>query len=258
MFFRNSSGSNSRPRPLDVGAVLAERRDARVDGVGHVHEVSRHADCGHVGVPDAGARRTCLGEYPLVGGVPAGVQGGEPDGPVVGVIDRAFLAPGEVEVHRDDHLGLQPAERGRQVVSQRDPVLDQPVCMIEELDLGYPDDCGAAALFLHPQRANLVGRHAGDTCLTPGREQVGHVFPLAGPPGHGGGDAIFEIIRVSHHGHGPVPVLRHRLHPQHPFPRRCCRNSLTPRLAVAAPLPAVHHVSGVARRGGCRATALYW
>ena len=174
-----------------------------------------------------------LGEYPFVGGVPAGVQRGEPDGPVVGVVDRPFLAPGEVEAHRDDHLGLQPAERGRQVASQRDPVFHQPVLMIEKLDLGYADNRGAAALFFHPQRGDLVRGHAGDTGLALGREQVGDVFALAGPPGHGGGDAVLEIVRVSHHCHGPVPVFRHRLHPRHPFPRRYCRHSLTPRLAAA-------------------------
>ena len=126
------------------------------------------------------------------------------------------------------------------------PYSTSPSVMIEKLDLGYADDRGAAALFLHPQRADLVRSHAGDTCLAPGREQVGDVFPLAGPPGHGGGDAVFEIVWVSHHRDGPVPVLRHRLHPRHPFPRRCCRNSLTPQLAVAAPLPTVHHVSSIA------------
>src|SRR2546430_3619495 len=36
-----------------------------------------------------------------------------PHGPVVGVIDRALLAPGEVEAHPDDDLGLQPADRDR-------------------------------------------------------------------------------------------------------------------------------------------------
>ena len=70
------------------------------------------------------APRSRLGEYPLVGGVPAGVQRGQPDGAVVGVIDRAFLAPGEVEAHPDDDLraaacGTRPP--GRAAARSRTP-----------------------------------------------------------------------------------------------------------------------------------------
>ena len=65
---------------VDIGLVLAQRRDARVDGGGHVHEVSRCARRGHVGVPDAGTRRSGLGEDPSVRRVAAGVQHGESDG----------------------------------------------------------------------------------------------------------------------------------------------------------------------------------
>src|SRR6266566_8658002 len=139
---------------LNVGPVLAQRRDARVDRVGDFDEVRRRARAGHVGVPDIGGPRARLGEYPLVGGVPAGVQRGQPDSPVVSVIDRAVLAPGEVEAHPDDDLRLQPAERGRQIAPQRDPVLHQPVLVVEELDLGHAHDRGAAPFFLYPQRGD--------------------------------------------------------------------------------------------------------
>src|ERR1700677_973484 len=88
--------------------------------------------------------------------------------------------------------------------------------MVEELDLADADNGRAAALFLDPQRAHLVGGHARDPGLAPGREQIGDVFPLPGPAGHDGGDAVLEIVRVSHHGDGPVPVLRYRLHPPQP------------------------------------------
>ena len=73
----------------------------------------------------------------------------QPDGAMVRVVDRALVAPGEVEAGRDDHLGLQPAERGRQVAPQRYPVFHQPVRMVEELDLGHPHHRGAATADTH-------------------------------------------------------------------------------------------------------------
>src|SRR5271155_3298439 len=88
--------------------------------------------------------------------------------------------------------------------------------MVEELDLADADNGCAAALFLDPQRAHLIGGHAGYTGLAAGREQIGDVFPLPGPAGHDGGDAVLEIVRMSDHGDGPVPVLRYRLHPPPP------------------------------------------
>src|SRR6516162_1444128 len=94
---------------VDIGLVLAQRRDARADGGGHIHEVSRCAHRGHVGVPDAGTRRSGLGEDPPVRRVPAGIQHREPDGAMVGVVDRALIAPGEIEAGRDDDLGFQLA-----------------------------------------------------------------------------------------------------------------------------------------------------
>jgi hypothetical protein len=131
---------------------------------------------------------------------------------MVRVIDRPFLAPGEVEARRDDHLGPEPAERGRQVAPQRDAVFHEPVLMVEELHLADAYDGRAAALLLDPQRSRLVRRHACDTGLAPGREQVGDLLALPGPAGHGGCHAVFKIIRMGHHRDGPVPVLRYRLH----------------------------------------------
>src|SRR5258708_21040276 len=100
---------------VDVCLVLPQRGDAGVNGGGDVHEMGRVAGADHVGVAYGLAARPGLGEDPLVGRIPAGVQHGEPDRAMVGVVDRALAAPGQVEAHRDDHLGLHLAERGAQV-----------------------------------------------------------------------------------------------------------------------------------------------
>ncbi len=77
--------------------VLAPRGNSRLKGGGDVDEMSWVAGSGHVGVADAGTGRPGLGEYPLVGGITAGIQRGEPDRAMIGVVDRALIAPGEVE-----------------------------------------------------------------------------------------------------------------------------------------------------------------
>src|ERR1700730_4786202 len=89
--------------------------------------------------------------------------------------------------------------------------------VVEELDRADADHMRAADLLLYPQRARFRRGHARDTGLALGREQVGDVFPLPGPAGHGGGDAVFEIVGMSHHGNTPIPVLRHCLHPPAPL-----------------------------------------
>jgi predicted kinase len=102
---------------VEVGAMLAQRGDAGVDGGGDVGEMSRVAGRGYVGITDTATRRPGLREHPSVSGVPARIEHGEPDRAVVGVIDRALFAPGEIEARPDDHVGLQPAERGGQIAS---------------------------------------------------------------------------------------------------------------------------------------------
>src|SRR5271165_5616034 len=79
-------------QPFEVGTVLAQRGDARVDGGGDVHEMGRVRGS-DVRAADAGPVRPCVGEHPLVGRVPARVEHGEPDRTVIGVVDGAFLAP---------------------------------------------------------------------------------------------------------------------------------------------------------------------
>jgi hypothetical protein len=78
---------------IEAGAVLTQRRDARIDRGGDVHEVRRVAGSRHVRVPDRSARRSSLGEHSFAGCVAASVEHGEPDRTVIGVIDRTLLAP---------------------------------------------------------------------------------------------------------------------------------------------------------------------
>ena len=125
--------SRRRGPPGTRGAP--ERRDARVHGGGHVHEVARIASADDVGVLDLGTGQRKLGEDPLVRRVPAGIQDREPDRPVVRVIDRSILAPGQVEAHRDHDVGLKLPQRPGQVAAQRHAVLDQPVRVAEEQHL---------------------------------------------------------------------------------------------------------------------------
>jgi hypothetical protein len=131
---------------------------------------------------------------------------------VIGVVDRAFLAPGQIEARGDDDLRPQPAECRREVAPERYSVLDQPVNVIQKLHLGDADDRRAAPLLFDPQRRDFCGRHACDSRLAPGGEQVGDCLALRGPAGDRGRGAVLEIIRVRNHRYGAFPVLRDWLH----------------------------------------------
>ena len=103
---------------VDVGLVLAERSHTVVDGRGHVDEMGGRRGARHVDDLDPLPRVTQVREHPAIGGVATGVEGGQTHGPVVGVVDTATVAPGELEVHRHDDLGAQPAQRPGQVATQ--------------------------------------------------------------------------------------------------------------------------------------------
>ncbi len=209
MLRRNSSGSKSLPRPSMYARCSLQRGDPGVDGAGHVHEVIRRSGGRHVGIANGVAARPCLGEHPLIGRVPAGIQHGQADGAVVGVVDRPLLAPGQVEAHRDDDLGAQPPEGRGQVAAQRDAVLHQPVLVIQELHVGDADKGGPAHFLIHPQRPDGRRVHARDAGLAAGGQHIGHLLALPGPPGHGRGGAVLQVIRVRNDGDGSLPVLGH-------------------------------------------------
>ena len=160
------------------------------------------------------------GEDPLVGRVAAGVQHGQSHGPVVGVVDRALLAPGQVEAHGDHDLGPQPPERRGQVAAQREAVLHKAVDVVEELHVSDPDQRGPAHLLVDPQGTDLGRVHARDAGLASGGQQVGDLLALAGPAGHGRGGTVLQVIGMGDHGDGSVPVLGHGLQPWHGYLRR--------------------------------------
>src|SRR5262249_47711896 len=152
------------------------------------------------------------GEQPGVGRIPAGVNRREPDRTVVGVVDRPVVAPGEVEAHRDHHVGPVPPDRRGDVAAQRHAVLDEPVAVAEAVHVEHPDHAGAAPLLLLAQRPDHVGGHALDARLAGRGDYVRHMAALPGPPGDRGGASVFQVIGMRDHYHGAVPVLRHRIH----------------------------------------------
>src|SRR5258708_40170507 len=97
---------------VDVGLVLPQRGDAGVNGGGDVHEMGRVAGADHVGVAYGLAARPGLGEDPLVGCIPAGVQHGQPDRAMVGGVYRALVVPGKGGGHLGDPPGVNLREPG--------------------------------------------------------------------------------------------------------------------------------------------------
>src|SRR5205823_7790805 len=77
--------------PVEVGLVLAQRRDAGPDRGGGVDEMGGVATGGYVDRLDPVPGRARVGEQPRVAGVPAGVDRSQADRPVVGVVDRSLL-----------------------------------------------------------------------------------------------------------------------------------------------------------------------
>ena len=81
------------------------------------------------------ALRQQVGEHPAVPGVPAGVEGGQADVAVVGLVGTAARArpPRHAEVCRHHEVRAVTAHRPGQVPAQGKPVLDHPVAVAEEL-----------------------------------------------------------------------------------------------------------------------------
>ena len=102
-----------------------------------------------------------------------------PTDAVVGVVDRAVVAPRELEVHRDHDIGAEPAVRRAEVASQGDPVLERAVGVAEELDRATrrrPRRCGA------PRRSRSGPASSGAMPSMPAsprcRQDVRHLFAL--------------------------------------------------------------------------------
>src|SRR5579875_307347 len=120
-------GVEAGAQPFDVGPVLRQGGYARLDRLAHVHVVGRRLlATGYVGGPHLPGL-ACLWEDPPVGRVPAGVQQGQPDRPVVRVVGPPTLDPGELEVEAEHDLGAQPPQAGGNGPTEPDAVLDQPV-----------------------------------------------------------------------------------------------------------------------------------
>ncbi|GAA1203515.1 hypothetical protein GCM10009675_21470 [Prauserella alba] len=95
--------------------------------------------------------------------------------------------------------------------------------MVEELDLlDAHHPCRGDLLTLAHDRS-LLGRHAVDTGLSARGKGVDHGLALPGPPRDRARTAVFEIVRMGHHGQRPVPVTGHDLqlrsvgHPRSPL-----------------------------------------
>ena len=200
-------------QPVQVGAVLAQRRDARLDGGRDVHVVR-----GVGGRP----RPTSARCRPTPGPPPGNTHAlaasrqasstASPTRTMVGVVDHVAVAPGQVEVHGDHDVRALGAQDRGQVAAQRQAVLHQPVRVVQEMHLADADHRGAAALLLHPERPDLFRVLPGDPGFPAGGQQVGDMLALAGPAGDRGRRAVFQVVRVSDHRHRALPVLRHRLH----------------------------------------------
>jgi hypothetical protein len=104
-----------------------------------------------------------------------------------------------------------PADGRGDLATQRYAVLDDPVRMVEELDLADPDDRRALALLGLAHAGAPLGRHPVDARLAPAGQQVRDGLSGAGPGRHRAGGAELHVVGVGDHGERAVPVVRHRL-----------------------------------------------
>ena len=198
-------------QPFEVGAVLAQRGDAALEEAGHVDRVRGRGRCverdeAHA-VPGLEALLGELGEHPAVRGVARRVEEREADEAVVGVVHRSARSPVVAVVDRDDHVGPMAPDRGGEVASQRDPVLDDAVGVVEELD-GVDAHLGRARdLFLGAPGTAHVGRQALDACFSAGDERVDDRATFAGPARDRTGRAVLEVVGVRRDRERARPVV---------------------------------------------------
>ena len=118
------------------------------------------------------------------------------------------LSPPPVTVVRpDNHLGPVVSDGRGQVASQLDPVDDQSVGVIEELDHGDTHRGRGGHLLRGAQRTGLAGRHGIDTGLAPGGQHVTDILAHGGPAGYGRRRAVFKVVGMGHHRQSPAPIL---------------------------------------------------
>src|SRR3954468_8460414 len=147
-------------QPLQVPAVLAQRRDRRLDTRADVHDVRRIA---HLLDGDVlHARPRLLGqlrEDPLVRGIRDRVEHALPQRPVVGRVHvrrgHPGWRPGGAEIPRDDEVRPVPPDGSGEIPPQPRAVLQKAVPLVEELHLADPDDGGRRPLLRLAQRAGL-------------------------------------------------------------------------------------------------------
>src|SRR5207302_10135604 len=89
-----------------------------------------------------------------------------------------------VVVEADDQVRAVATDRGRDVTPERQPVLDDSVLMIKELDIRDADDLGAGPLLGLPDLRSLRRRRAVDPRLALAGQQVAHRLAGPGPARH--------------------------------------------------------------------------
>ena len=136
-----------------------------------------------------------LGVQPAVAGIRHGIQRGQADGAVVGLVDHAPAEP-LVPRARDDEVGALAPDGAGDLASQRHAVLDRAVAQVAELDDVDPDPASALALLRLADDGGLVGVHRVDARLAPGEQEVADVRALAHPAVDGGGGAVLDVVGV--------------------------------------------------------------
>ena len=114
-------------------------------------------------------------------------------------------------VQRHDHLGTDPADGRGDVGPQPQPVLEHPVGVAEDLEVGHADGVAGGVLLAGPQRRRLLRRHAVDAGLARGDQRVGDGLALVGPPGHRRRGAVLHVVGVGDDRQPHLPVLGHGL-----------------------------------------------
>ena len=232
-----------------VGAVLAQRRDPEVERVGHVDRVRRLR---RTGLDTPCARPSTRSPASVnTHGLAASRTASSTATPVLRWSAMFSARPPHVVavVERDDELGPVPADRGRDVMPQRQPVLDEPVGVTEELDVRDTDDRRARALLRLAYARALVGRQAVDAGLAARDEDVRDLLPLAGPTRDRARGAVLHVVGVGDDRERGDPSLRGAVRGSS---GTCALHALMNAIATSRPMSRAARASR-SRRPGCTA-----
>ena len=199
-----------------------------------------------------------------------GVDGREPGGPVVGVVDAAIAVEEGLGVGRQDRVRSKGPDLADQHLAQREVVGQPAVGLVEERDPGVPDDPGRGPLLRFAERCQRqrIGIRVLATLVATRAADQPALGSVRDPAGGGRSGAELGVVGMGRDDHESVgsPVVRDgpcfgRRHARRPARKPCTGSGpgvrFGPRLRSSPPTSEVSLLPGSLTRpaplGGFRA-----